>query len=199
MKIKGQKIHVRHLKKHETKQHVFIKFAAVLLILVGYFLFVAHEYGAQDGLLVTFLTWSFFVLSTPIADAGFLIDLPLRLLLRIKMVYSEIVVWLVAILLNVYGIFLQPQIYEKTYLLSIFKKILSEPFPFWGIIIISGIGTFLSVYFGDELLNKIKHKDRVFYHKHKHNYRFIVMIFVFAITFVLYSYLIKKLGIEGLF
>lgn len=199
MKIRTKKIPFRHVPKHETKWHVFIKFIAVFAILVGYFIFVSQKYGAEDGLLVTFLTWSFFVLSTPIADAGFLIDFPLRMILHVKMLYSEIVVWVIAISLNIYSFFFAPEIYDTTQLLSIFKRILSEPLPFWGILVISGIGTFISVHFGDELMNKKKHSERDFYHKHKYNYRFIVMVFIFALSLALYSFLINKLGIENIF
>lgn len=199
MKITSHKIPLKHVKQHETKQHIFIKFSAIIILLLGYFFFVSQKYGAGQGILVTFITWSFFVLSTPIADAGFLLDFPLRLLLRIKMIYSEIIVWLIAISLNIFTLIYRPEIYEKTELLALFKKILTEPLPFWFIILISAIGTFISVYFGDELMNKVKHSERNFYHKHKYNYRFIIMIFIFAVTFILYGFLIKKLGIENLF
>ena len=199
MKIQTQKIPFHHIHEHETKQHVFIKFIAVLLLLAGYFIFMTHRYGIENGFLVTFLTWSFFVLSTPIADAGFLIDFPLRLLFHIRMIYSELLVWIIAIGINVYALFIKPEIYDVSHLLSLFHKILTEPFPFWGIIFISAVGTFISVKFGDELMNTIKHSERDFYHKHKYNYHFLLLIFVFAISFILYSFLLKKLGIENLF
>ena len=199
MKIRTEKIPFHHVKHHETKQHVLIKFLAVLLIIIVYFVLMSQKYGIENGFLVTLLTWSFFVLSTPIADAGFVIDFPLRLIARIKMVYSELIVWFIAIGLNIYSIFLRPEIYNTTQVLSIFKKILTEPFPFWGIIFLSALGTFISVHFGDELMDTVKHHERNFYHKHKYNYRYIVMVFVFAISLTLYSFLIKKLGIENIF
>jgi hypothetical protein len=199
MKIKSEKIQLKHIHNHETKQHVFIKFLAVVVILFAYFLFVAQKYGVENGLLVTFLTWSVFVLGTPIADAGFLIDFPVRMLFRVKMFYSEIIVWLIAISLNFYSIFLRPEIYDTTQLLSFFKKIITHPFPYWGIIFLSALGTFVSVRFGDELLETIKHNERSFYHKHKYNYHFLLLIFVFIISFVLYGFLLKKLGLESLF
>ncbi len=199
MKIRTEKIPFHEVKKHETKQHVLIKFIAVLAIIVGYFIFMSQKYGLENGFLTTLLTWSFFVLSTPVADAGFLIDFPLRLIIHIKMLYSEMIVWFIAIGLNIYTFFLRPEIYNTTHLLSIFKKILSEPFPFWGIIFISALGTFVSIHFGDELMNTVKHGERKFYHKHKYNYQFIVMIFIFAVSFTFYSFLIKKLGIENIF
>jgi len=196
MKIITKRTSVGDIHKHETKQHVLLKFSAVVVFVLGYFFFVSYKYGAENGLLVTFLTWSFFVLSTPIADAGFLIDFPVRLITRIKMFYSEIIVWIIAIGINIYALQLRPELYELTDLLKIFKTILVKPFPFWGIIFISAIGTFVSVYFGDELIDKVKHNERKFYHKHKYNYQFIIMIFIFGISFVLYTFLLQKLGIS---
>ncbi len=186
----------KNLIKHETKRLVLKKFLLVLLVFLLYFVFISYKYGVEQGFFVSLLTWSFFVLCTPIADAGFLIDFPLRLITKIRMLYSEIIVWAFAIFLNLYAFFLMPTIYQKTGILNLFHHILAEPFPFWSIIIISLIGTFVSIQFGDELLDKTKYKETKLYHKHKHNHRFIVMIFLFAISFVLYDFLLKKLGIN---
>ena len=188
-------IKLRDIPKHETKHYVLKKFLFLLALLVGYFFFIMQKYGVQQGLLVTALTWSFFVLCTPIADAGFLIDFPLRLITKIRMIFSELFVWVLAIGLNISVFILHPEMYAKTKILILFRHILTQPFPFWGIIIISLIGTFLSIQFGDELLDKIKHKDRTLYHKHKYNHQLIVMIFLFSLSIVLYNFLLKKLGI----
>jgi hypothetical protein len=75
MKLKTQKIQSRQLVKHETKRHILIKFLLVLFVFIIYFGFIA----LKDGFYVTILTWSFFVLCTPVADAGFLLDFPFRL------------------------------------------------------------------------------------------------------------------------
>ncbi len=192
----AKKVPVEHFVKHETKQHVLLKFLAVLVILLAYFVFAAMKYGIQSGFMVTLLTWSFFVLCTPIADAGFLIDFPLRLITKLRMFISELIVWLFAIGLNLYAYFVSPQFYNETALLSLFKHILDQPFPFWGIILISMIGTFVSIRFGDELIDKVKHKDREFFHKHKYNYRLLIMAFIFIISLLLYDYLIKGLGVD---
>ena len=82
-----------------------------------YFAFISYKYGLEQGFFVSLLTWSFFVLCTPVADAGFLIDFPLRLITKIKMFYAEIFVWLFAISLNFYAFFLKPKIYNKTKIL----------------------------------------------------------------------------------
>jgi len=187
-----QKVHI----KHETHRRVWIKFLLVVALFAGYLVFVSLRYGIDQGILITGLTWSFFVLCTPIADAGFLIDFPVRLILNLKMLSSEIFVWLIAIFLNLYTYFAIPAIYEKTKVLSLFKHILEKPFPFWVIIFISGIGTFLSVRFGDELLDVIKHKDRSFHKEHKLKWRMITTVFIFVLILIAYDFILKQLGVE---
>jgi len=193
---KDGKIKYQDLHKHETKLRVLLKFSLVLLIFVGYFIFIAQKYGIEQGFLVAALSWSFFVLCTPIADAGFLIDFPLRLITGIRMFLSEIIVWGLAISLNFYAFFYNPEIYSRTKILILFEHILNNPFPFWSIILISAVGTFFSIRFGDELLDKVKHKERVLHQKHKHNYNLIVMIFIFVFAIILYDFLLKQLGIN---
>ena len=187
---------LKDLPKHETKRHVLIKFILVLLLFSIYLLFVIHKFGIQQGIFVTILTWSFFVLCTPIADAGFIIDFPLRLITQIRMFHAEMIVWGIAISLNLYTFFLHPIVYTKTNILTLFFNILARPFPFWGIIAISLVGTFISIHFGDELLDKIKYRDRKSYQKYKHAYQFIIMVFVFTMAIVMYDILLKKLGID---
>jgi len=192
----SQNIKPHHLLKHETKRRALIKFTLLLSIFLGYFIFVIQKYGAKEGFFVAMLSWSFFVLCTPIADAGFLIDFPLRLLTNIRMIILESFIWLIAIALNIYSFFFSPEIYTQTKLLNLFKHILEQPLPFWLIIFLAMIGTFTSIKFGDELLDKVTHKECVKYQKHKHKFRLIIMIFLFAITFVLYDFLLKKLNVS---
>ncbi|MBU0660868.1 hypothetical protein KKG22_01655 [Patescibacteria group bacterium] len=182
---------------HETHQHIWIKFLFVLLLFVLYFIFISIHYGLHDGFLITILTWSFFVLCTPVADAGLLIDFPIRLLFwNIPMVLSELFVWATAICLNIFSIFFLPHTYEKTTILSLFHHILSHPYPFWSIIILSSIGTFLSVKFGDELMDYIKHKDCTYRKKHHLKSKAIILIFIFLLTFIIYDYMLQNFGIE---
>jgi hypothetical protein len=187
---------MKQLIKHETKRFVLIKFSLVLLVFLAYTGFVIWKYGAKDGLLVSFLTWSFFVFCTPIADAGFLFDFPIRLITGMKMIYSEILVWTFAFLLNLYALIFKPEIYEKTLLLKLFKFILTHPFPYWLIIILSFIGTFLSVYFGDELLDVVTHKERIKYFLYHDKYKILLFIFLIAFILVLYDFLLKELNIN---
>lgn len=184
--------------RYELHEHPAIKFFLVFATLFGYFLFASFKFGANDGLLISALTWSFFVLCTPVADAGFLLDLPLRLFTGIRMVLSEILVWVLAIGLNVFVLATNPAIYDDTLLLGLFKHILTQPFPYWAIIILSSIGTFLSILFGDELLDVAKEEKDTRHHHKKHHlkHRFLIFLALIVLVLIFYDYLLNSLGIS---
>ncbi len=182
--------------KHETKRHALWRFLALALILIIYFFWMAWRFGVKDGFEVTLLTWSFFVFCTPIADAGFLVAFPTRLLLGVRMLTSQIWVFFVAFFLDTYFFLFQKEIFAKTLLLKIFRQIIEHPWPFWSIIILSFLGTFLSIYFGDELMDTVRHVQREKFHKHKLKHQFIIGLFLFLATFFLYKMLIHDLGIH---
>ena len=105
-------------------------------------------------------------------------------------------VWIIAGTLNIYALTFTPEVYSRTVVLELFRHILLNPIPFWSIILVSGIGTFMSVYFGDELVDVAEHRHREKYHAHKKKYRFVLFIFLIVITVLLYSVLLEKLGVE---
>ena len=124
-----------------------------------------------------------------------MVGFPLRIFSKVRMLHSQIAVWIIATFLNLYAFFFNPDIYHNTLILKLFHHILVQPFPYWIIIIISAIGTYLSVYFGDELLDVTTHKNREKYHKHMNKYQFITFVFLISIVVVIYDFLLKKMGI----
>lgn len=176
-------------------KQVVVKFLLLLALLVGYFFYLSFEYGFAAGGAASLLTWSFFVLCTPIADAGFLLDFPLRLLFGIRMVVSELVVWAVAITVNVTVLQLAAETYETTLLTRVLHQIIFTPFPYWGVVILSGIGTFLSLRFADELMDVIHHRDRAFFHSHHFKQELVLFVFFLVVIFGYYD-LISSLGID---
>jgi len=62
------------------KKQLVTKFLLLCALLVGYFVYLSIQYDLVTGGLGALLTWTFFVLCTPVADAGMLLDFPLRLL-----------------------------------------------------------------------------------------------------------------------
>jgi len=170
---------------NSPKHQVTYKFILLCLLLVGYFAYLSYEYDVLTGGIASLITWSFFVLCTPIADAGFLLDFPLRLLFGIRMVFSEIAVWAIAILINTIALLYFHEYYSTTPLTKLTHAIMTTPNPYWAVILLSGIGTFLSIRFGDELMDVLSHKDRDFFHKH--NIKHEIVMFIFFV-FVIFGY-----------
>lgn len=182
--------------QHATHHETLWKFIGLLSLLIGYFFYLSHQYGAADGLWVALLTWSFFVLCTPVADGGFILAFPVRLLFKVKMLTTQIITWLLAIALNVLALHYLPEHYEKTAATHILKTILLHPYPYWGLLVISAMGTFLSIYFGDEMLDVTHHKDRHKHHKHGLKYRLLLLIGLGALTVLLYQQLLSELHLN---
>ena len=67
----------------------------------------------------------------------------------------------------------------------------NNPIPYWSVILLSAIGTFLSVMFGDELLDRLT--DRTFYNKHKNKHRLIIFIVLILLIIIIYEHLITEM------
>lgn len=171
------------------------KFLLLSGLLVAYFFYLSFQYGLMTGGIASALTWTFFVLCTPVADAGFLLDFPLRLLFGIRMLVSEVAVWTVAIAVNVVSLLFYAEYYQTTRLTMLLHAVVTNPYPYWAVILLSGAGTFLSIRFADELMDVVSHSDRKFFHRHSFKHEILIIIFF---VFVLLGYygLIASLGIE---
>jgi hypothetical protein len=181
--------------KHQTHGESLLKFVALISIIVAYFVYMSWKYDASTGLGVSILTWSFFVLCTPVADGGFILAFPIRLLFKIKMAYTQIVLWFVAIGLNLFYMASSPDTYDLTFITKLLKHILSEPYPYWSILIISALGTFLSIYFGDEMMDVVSHAERKNNHRHGAKYRTLLVLGLGILTVVAYYFLLSSLNV----
>lgn len=197
---------IKHRLKRRTLR-TLIKFIQIYTspgCFLVYFVFSLIYYGLGNGILISFLTWLMFVFCTPIADAGFLLYFPIRLINGLRMIYSEILVWSIALLLNVCLLILLPQIYEKTFLLNLFKTLLLNPISIWLIIALFIAGTFLSartfslIYFGDKFIDITNFKEQRKYKKHKNKHisiikhRNIIVLFSILLTILLYYHILDK-------
>jgi hypothetical protein len=180
------------------KNQLLYKFLFLCILMVGYFSYLTVRYDVTTGAVASALTWSFFVLCTPIADAGFLLDFPLRLLFGIRMLISEMVVWAIAITINVVSLLYFVEFYQSTKLTMLLHAILTMPYPYWGMILLSGAGTFLSIRFADEIMDIAHHRDREFFHRHSFKHEIVLIIF-FVLILTGYYELIASLGIEDNF
>ena len=193
--LKIDKNSIKLHKKNETHRESFFKFLTLIIIVIAYFLYMSWKFDASTGIGVSILTWSFFVLCTPVADGGFILAFPIRLLFRIKMSITQAILWFVAIGLNVFYMSTSPDSYDLTFITRLLKHILSEPYPYWSILIISAMGTFLSIYFGDEMMDVTSHKDREAHHRHGVKYRSLIVLGLGILTVVAYYYLLSSLNV----
>ena len=189
------KIKLHHLKNHESKNYALKKFLIALAVFLIYSIYLVFRFGSE-GLAVGAITWSAFVLATPIPDGGLLIDFPIRIITGLKMILTEIIVWVIAGSTNLYFLLTNPEVYHKTAITNIFHQILSNPWPGWVIIVICCLGTFLSLSFGDELLDVVFHHERKKYHKHKHWHHGSIVVFFALLCILLYYYIVHELGIN---
>jgi len=180
------------------RKQLLYKFLLLCVLLIGYFVYLSFQYNVMTGGIASILTWSFFVLCTPIADAGFLLDFPLRLLFGIRMLISEAVVWALAITINVVSLLYFVEYYQTTKLTMILYTILTNPYPYWSVILLSGSGTFLSIRFADELMDVAHHRDREIFHRHGFKHEIVIIMF-FVLILVGYYKLIASLGVEANF
>ena len=124
LREKKRKIRDSELIKHETKRNILLRFLFVLGIFLVYFIYINFHYEVKESFFVTLLTWSFFMFCTPIADAGLLLDFPIRLITKIRMSLIEIFVWGLALLVNIIALLFKPEIYQTTEILRLFKHII---------------------------------------------------------------------------
>jgi len=127
---------------------------------------------------------------------GLLAGLPLRLIFGIRMLFSEIAVWALAIAINVVAMLYLVEYYQTTKLTMLLRAILTTPYPYWSVILLSGTGTFLSIRSADELMDVARHRDREFFHRHSFKHEVVIIVFFVVILFGYYK-LIASLGINA--
>lgn len=174
---------------HPKHRRALLKFFGVLAILVAYSVHAVLSYGLADGLSVALLTWAFFVFATPIADAGFLLAFPIRLITGFRMLYSQLIIWTIGGASVAAYLIWAPEVYQTTPLLELFYAILTTPWPLGLILVFSGIGTYLTIRFDDELVDiaHAKNKKRQLKHERKN---LLVTGGVLVATVILYFVLL---------
>jgi len=101
----------------ETKRHSLLRYVILVLFIIGYFIYESGKLGTTNGFLVTILTWSFFIFCTPVADAGFILAFPIRLLVGVRMIYTQIASFGIALIIVLLALAYQPAIYNTSLIL----------------------------------------------------------------------------------
>ena len=182
-------------KQHQTHRESLWRFLALIGLLITYFTYMSWKFDAATGAWLALLSWSFFVLCTPVADGGFIIAFPVRLLFGTRMLFTQLIVWMLAIAINIAALNFAPAGYEDTALTRLLFTILTTPWPYWSILAISAVGTAFSIWFGDELIDVTTHADRKIHHKHGFKHTTLLIVGLGILTVLAYYKLIGDLGI----
>ncbi len=180
---------------HHFKLSALQRFFLVVLVIAGYFAFTVYSYGLAQGIAVTALTWAFFVFATPIADGGFVLAFPIRLITGFRMLYTQIIVWIVGVILVASYMLYSPNTFSVTPLLELFYAILTNPWPLGIILLLSALGTFISIRFEDDVVDVVgsKHKKADLAKKRKQLY---LNLGFFIATIVAYVLLLNITGTD---
>lgn len=179
----------------QTHRESLWRFLGLIGILVAYFAYMSWKFDAATGAWLAILSWSFFVLCTPVADGGFVIAFPVRLLFGTRMLVTQIIVWIVAVGINIAALWMAPQSYHDTALTRLLETILINPWPYWSILLISAAGTALSIWFGDEMMDVTSHAERKKHHQHGFKHKMILVLGLGILTILAYYQLLSDLNI----
>ena len=183
--------------KHQTHRESLLRFVALVALVAAYFFYVSWRYDAATGAWLTLLSWSFFVLCTPVADGGFIIAFPLRLLFGVRMVVTQLIVWLAALALNLIALDLAPEAYEDAALTRLLHRILTTPWPYWSILLLSAAGTAFSIWFGDEMMDVTTQAERARHHWHGLKHRVLIILGFGLLVIFAYYHLLDDLGLAA--
>lgn len=163
-------------KKFKIKSLFFIIPISFLILL---FLSFYLKHNFKTSLAATFITWSFYILCIPAYHGKFILGIPYKFITGKKLLYPERILWPTALIFNIFIIFKYKTVYETTVITHLFYQILSNPWPQWLIIFLSGLGTFYRSILG----------YKIFY-QHKYiNYLIRTIIVILGIlTFIFLSY-----------
>ncbi|MCA0964778.1 hypothetical protein [Salipiger bermudensis] len=182
--------------QHPTHRESLWRFLLLLAILIAYFGYLSWKFDATTGAWLAALSWSFFVLCTPVADGGFIIAFPLRMLFGVRMLWTQVGVWGMAVALNLIVLSLVPEAYDDSVLTRLLKTLLTVPWPNWSMLALSAIGTGLSIWFGDEMIDVTAHRDRQKHHSHGFQFKIIAAISLGVLTIIAYYNLLEELGVQ---
>ncbi len=183
----------REVHEHHMERAVF----AILIVLI-YLVLAAQKHGPEQGVGITVLTWAFFVLLTPVPSADLVLEIPLRLFTNYKMVVTHVFVWLVGAAVVVASLLMAPELFKSTTLLAIFYHVLTNPVPYWSLLFLCGIGTFMSVHIVDEVLEEVEHELKHHHRKHMPALHIVLFALVFIGILLAYNAIISDLGIGDL-
>lgn len=175
-------INVTETLKDKISMNIFNGLSLLFMLLFMYYYIF---FGLKKGLFTTFIIWCLFVIATPIPEAGLLVSVPLKNLLKIDLDKTQFVVSFIAL-----GFIFYSYYYFRKYLNeSKAGKFLLRIIDFgsFGIFITSIIASVSLSYLINEMIDSILFEKEI---KNKEN---LAVFILFLVPFILYFILLKQL------
>ena len=129
----------------------FFMYEAINIIFICILIFYISYHGYTKGIYETLFIWAFLAVCTPIPESGLLISLPLKKYFDVKMVYSQIVVSIIALFLLY--LFYNQSFIKPLFLGKVFNDIIKN--QRYLVFVISIISSIIGSELIDNMIDKI--------------------------------------------
>lgn len=128
----------------------FIKFLTFLSIIFFFIIVFWAKFGLKVAVVSVFLSWSFFVLCIPFSHGKTMLGVPFKFITGRSLVYPEIMMWVLALILNIVVYTSIPWVYFSTFINHLLLRVVSTPWPYWLALSLCFFATFYKFLIGAE-------------------------------------------------
>jgi len=173
----------------KQKIYLIIYDLIVILFLFTFIFFVVYN-GFLKGCIKTIFIWAFFILCTPIPEAGLLVSLPLKKYVNISIHISQIVISFIALMILIYFYYYEKKTINSCLIGKLFLELIK--YKYFSIIAISIISSIFTSEFIDNLIDNYINNEKIYNIQFK---LFMIACFVLFYSFILNS-LINKINMK---
>lgn len=178
--------YVNKNKDYDTLMNVKINiFNYISFFFIGLLLFYTFLYGFNKGVYNTLFIWSFFVVATPVPEAGLLVSIPFKKLFNIDLQISQVVLSLFCLFFITYSYYYYKYCLKKIKLGRFIIKVFE--LCAFSLFIVSILSSVIVSYLFNEFLNSLLYEKKIVTYTNK--VLFIFFIFLFSYYFYLLTWL----------
>ena len=175
------KINITESIKDTINLYIFNS-VSILFILIG--IYYCIFFGLERGLFTTIIIWCLFVVATPIPEAGLLVSIPLKNLLKIDLDITQFFVSLFALSFIFYSYYFFRQSLKHSKSGKILLKIID--FGSFQIFITSIVASITISYLINEVIDNILHNKSIY------NIKNLIFFAIFIVLFIIYFIFLKR-------
>lgn len=175
-------INISNTIKDTIRIHIFNGLSFLfILIFIYYYIF----FGLKRGLFTTFIIWCLFVAATPIPEAGLLVSVPLKNLLKIDLDITQMIVSFIALSFIFYSYYNFRQALTTTKSGRFLLKIID--FGSFSIFVTSIIASVSMAYLLNEMI------DNIIYKKEWNTNENMIYLVFFIVPLIIYFISLRQL------